>query len=62
MPANGFTPLQVAAAGGALGVVKIFVARGANPMTRGKHGKTAVELAREYGKADVVAFLTSRSS
>jgi ankyrin repeat protein len=54
------TPLHSAASAGNIEMVKRLLAAGADPHRRTKDGKTAAELARQYGHPEVVRFLDGR--
>jgi len=51
------TPLHSAAARGSREMVQRLLAAGADPRRKTKEGKTAAELARQYGHPDVAAML-----
>jgi ankyrin repeat protein len=53
----GGTPLHEAAAGGGVEMVKLLLERGTDPKVRSKPGVTALDLAKEYKNAAVVALL-----
>ncbi|CAM9487355.1 unnamed protein product, partial [Ectocarpus sp. 4 AP-2014] len=53
----GYRPLHYAAYGGFLGVCEALHAAGARPLAAGDNGVTALFLAAQAGKADVVRFL-----
>jgi ankyrin repeat protein len=53
----GGTPLHEAAAGGGVEMVKFLLERGTDPKVRSKPGVTALDLAKEYKNAAVVALL-----
>jgi len=54
------TPLAVAAIKGHLDVVKFLTSKGVNLSATDKDGKTALELAEEFGRDDVVDFLKEK--
>jgi len=54
------TPLGLAALKGHLEVVKFLAAKGVDLGATDKDGKTALELAREFGRDDVVEFLEEK--
>ncbi|CAM9718110.1 unnamed protein product, partial [Ectocarpus fasciculatus] len=54
---TGYRPLHYAAYGGFLGVCEALHAAGARPLAAGDNGVTALFLAAQAGKADVVRFL-----
>jgi ankyrin repeat protein len=49
--------LHEAAAGGGVEMVKLLLERGTDPKVRSKPGVTALDLAKEYKNAAVVALL-----
>ncbi len=53
----GGTPLHEAAASGSVALAKLLVERGTNPAIRSKPGVTALDIAREYKNAEVIAYL-----
>jgi ankyrin repeat protein len=53
----GIRPLAMAALFGHLGVVRLFIERGANINTTGRWGRTALHYAAEEGYEEVVALL-----
>lgn len=54
---TGYRPLHYAAYGGFLGVCEALHTAGARPLAAGDNGVTALFLAAQAGKADVVRFL-----
>lgn len=60
--AGGFRPLHSAAANGHLELVQLYLQSGADAEAESDLGKTALDLARERGRDDVVAYLESRAS
>lgn len=56
----GWTPLMVACQVGSLEVVVMLLDAGANPEPKSPMFKTALEIARENGKLDVVEYLEKR--
>ena len=52
-----YTPLMGAAANARLDILEMLLAAGADPSARGTDGKTAADLAREHGHAEVAARL-----
>ena len=54
------TPLAFAALKGHLDIVQYITAKGVNIQATDKDGKTALDLAREYGNDDVVKFLEEK--
>ena len=54
------TPLAFAALKGHLDIVQYLTAKGVNIQATDKDGKTALDLAREFGKDDVVKFLEEK--
>jgi ankyrin repeat protein len=57
---HGWTPLHGAAHSGDRELVELLLARGADPDAKHQEGKTALDLARESGHAEVVAILERR--
>lgn len=57
----GGTPLHEAAVGGSVELVQLFLSRGTDPTIRSKPGVTALDIAKEYKNADVVAFLEKQA-
>jgi len=53
----GWTPLMVACQVGSLGIVTLLLDAGANPEPRSPMLKTALEIARENGRAEIVEYL-----
>ncbi len=53
----GGTALHEAAPSGSLEMVKLLLARGVDPSIRSKPGVTALDLAKEFKQAEVVAYL-----
>lgn len=58
-PANRLTPFMAAATRGNLPIVKLLLAAGANVNATTKDGRTALSLAEEKKRAEVVALLAS---
>ena len=56
---SGHTPLMWAALGGRTEAVKLLLEKGADRSLKNQAGKTAVDLANEYGHKEVAAALTS---
>lgn len=56
----GWTPLMVACQVGNLEIVTLLIEAGANPSPRSPMFKTALEIAMENGKSDVVEYLKGR--
>ena len=56
------TPLHSAAARGSREMVERLLKAGADPKRKTKEGKTAVDLARQYGHEDLAAWIASYSS
>lgn len=56
----GWTPLMVACQTGSLQVVMLLLDAGANPEPKSPLFKTALEIARENGRTDVMNYLTQR--
>jgi hypothetical protein len=54
---SGSTALEIAAGWGRTEIVKLLLARGADPAFRNKAGKTALDLARAGGFAETAAEL-----
>ena len=54
------TPLAFAALKGHLDIVQYLTAKGVNIQATDKDGKTALDLAREFGNDDVVKFLEEK--
>ena len=54
---DGWAALHVAAYNGRLAIAKRLLQGGADPSTRNKDGKTALDYARERGNSEVVALL-----
>ena len=52
-----YTPLMGAAANARLEILDLLLAHGADPSMKTTEGKTAADLAREHGHADVAARL-----
>jgi hypothetical protein len=59
---SGWTALHWAACGGKLEPAKYLVARGCNTNVLNDHGRTALVLATQYNRAEVVQVLTSVSN
>jgi len=57
-----YTPLMGAAANARLALLDLLLARGADPSLRTADGKTAADLAREHGHADIAARLDALAS
>ena len=53
----GFTPLMHASMSGYVGIVRLLLAAGAKPDLKDKQGKTALDLAKEAGRKDIVSVL-----
>ena len=56
------TATHYAARGGYVDRVELLLSRGANVNALDSNGLTSLEVAREHGRAEIVAMLTSRSS
>lgn len=56
---EGWTPLMTAARHGQLKVVRILIARGANPAITNPAGGTAAQIAQINGQHDIYTFLTA---
>jgi ankyrin repeat protein len=56
---RGNTPLHHAAGRGNLAIIKLLLARGANPSIKNKAGFLPIDLARAFGKKKVVAFFNT---
>ena len=55
---NDQTALHGSADNGHLAVTKLLLEGGADPTLRDKYGKTALDIARQYGYSEVVALLS----
>ena len=55
--ARGWTPLMLASQGGHVEIAQLLLERNVNTETRSPQGKTALEIARENGKKDMVLML-----
>jgi ankyrin repeat protein len=55
----GYTPLMGAAAAGRRDIIDLLLTSGANPSLLSEDGKTAADIAREHGHADVAARLAA---
>ncbi len=58
----GQTPLFLAASEGNTEVVKLFLARGANPNTPNNEGKTPLQIAREHDSLEIIELLESQNT
>jgi ankyrin repeat protein len=59
---NDATALMCAAGSGRLDMVKFLIEAGADPLTKDRHGKTALDIAKRDQKDDVVSFLKKIAS
>ena len=57
--AQGYTPLMFASQGGHVEIGRILLERNVNTEARSPHGKTALDIARENGRIDMVLVLES---
>jgi len=57
---NKTTPLMMAARGGHILTVKLLLDAGADATLKNEQGKTAIDLARQFGHSDIVEGLTYR--
>jgi hypothetical protein len=57
---DGLTSLMLASMGGHLEVVRLLIKHGANENAKSVNGKTAIDIAEENGRENVVEFLRSR--
>jgi len=57
---NDATALMCAASDGKLELVKMLIYAGANPSTKDRHGRTALDIAKRSNRKDVVAYLETK--
>lgn len=58
---RGYTALMNAVDGGKVDIVRLLLAKGARPDVTNDNGKTAREMAVEYGMLDIVEIIDSVS-
>lgn len=54
---NGQQPLHLAAEGNMLELAKLLIKKGSNPLVRDATGKTAADVAKEYGYDEMAHYL-----
>ena len=57
MHARGYTPLMFASQGGHVEIGRMLLEHNINTEARSPHGKTALDIARENGRIDMVLIL-----
>ena len=54
---ESFTPLMMASMLASESIVRVLIKAGANPRRRDQHGRSAIDLANEFGREDITAVL-----